>query len=283
MVERESPSGRAPSSYVHGTAPEEQDRLGVLNGILNEGSLREAALQGSERIVDFGSGLGQLTRAMARAGGSRSRAVGIERSAEQIETATRLAREAGEEDRVDFRRGDVFDPPLRPDEWGAFDVAHARFVLEHVPDPAALVRVMVRAVRPGGRILLADEDHDILRLWPELPSVEKVWRAYIATYPRAGNDPYVGRKLVALLHDAGAKPRRSTWIWFGGSAGMDMFPHLIRNFAGVLESGRSAVLASKLLSVAEFDAAIADLDRWGKRPDAALWFAMAWAEGVKPG
>ena len=64
---------------------------------------------------------------------------------------------------------------------------------------------------------------------------------------------------------------------------MDMFPHLIRNFAGVLESGRSAVLAAKLVTVADFDAAIADLDRWGKRPDAALWFAMAWAEGVKPG
>ncbi|HEY7863789.1 MAG TPA: class I SAM-dependent methyltransferase, partial [Thermoanaerobaculia bacterium] len=79
--------------------------------LLNEGSLREMALQGGERIVDFGSGLGQLTRAMVRAGGSACRAVGIERSPEQIETARRLALAAGESDRVDFRQGDVFDPP----------------------------------------------------------------------------------------------------------------------------------------------------------------------------
>ena len=55
------------------------------------------------------------------------------------------------------------------DEWGTFDVAHTRFVLEHVPDPLRVVKTMVRAVQPGGRIVLADDDHDVLRLWPEPP------------------------------------------------------------------------------------------------------------------
>lgn len=274
---------RSPSQYVHGTAPEEQRRLEILNGILNEGSLRELALKGGERIVDFGSGLGQLTRAMVRAGGATCRGVAIERSLEQIETARRLAREAGEEERVEFRQGDVFDPPLRPDEWGTFDVAHARFILEHVPDPLGLVRVMLRTLRLGGRLILEDEDHDILRIWPELPGVEAAWRAYIESYVRAGNDPYVGRKLVSLLHEAGAAPRRTTWIWFGGNAGMPIFPHLVENFAGVLEGARAAILAGGRIREAEFVETMASLHRWGGRPDAAIWFGMAWAEGVKPG
>ena len=36
------------------------------------------------------------------------------------------------------------------DEWGTFDLVHARFLLEHVSDPLAVVRSMARAVRPGG-------------------------------------------------------------------------------------------------------------------------------------
>src|SRR5919204_622789 len=111
--------------------------------------------------------------------------------------------------------GTLRELPLTRAEWGSFDVAHTRFLLEHVPDPEAVVAAMVRAVRPGGRIVLADDDHDVLRLWPEPAAVRAVWQAYCGTYERMGNDPYVGRRLPALLHGAGAVPRRSTWIFFG--------------------------------------------------------------------
>ena len=274
---------RAPSRYVHGTSAEEQDRLDLLNRILNDASLHELALEGGERILDFGSGLGQLTRAMAGAAGPSGRAVGIERSQEQIAGALRLAEQAGDSDRVEFRQGDVFEPPLRENEWGTFDVAHTRFLLEHVPDPLRVVRTMVRSVRPGGRVVLADEDHDVLRLWPEPAGVEALWRAYIETYTRAGNDPYVGRRLPQLLHEAGALPRRSHWIWFGGCAGMERFPLLVENMATILEGAREEIRAGGKLDAAAIDRALSAFRAWGKRPDAALWFAMAWVEGVRPG
>jgi cyclopropane fatty-acyl-phospholipid synthase-like methyltransferase len=78
------------SRYIHGTAKEEQARLSQLNQLLNDAALRELRLRGGERIVDFGCGLAQLTRAMARQAGTR--AVGLERSAEQIAEAMRQAR-----------------------------------------------------------------------------------------------------------------------------------------------------------------------------------------------
>lgn len=273
---------RAPSRYVHGTSAEEQDRLDLLNRILNDASLHELGLEGGERILDFGSGLGQLTRDMARAAGPSGRAIGIERSPEQITGALRLAEKARESGRTEFRQGDVFEPPLREEEWGTFDVAHTRFLLEHVPEPLRVVRTMVRAVRPGGRVVLADEDHDVLRLWPEPPGVEALWRAYIDTYVRAGNDPYVGRRLPQLLHEAGAHPRRSHWIWFGGCAGMERFPLLVENMATILDVARGEIRAGGKLDAAAIDGALAALRAWGRRPDAALWFAMAWAEGVRP-
>ena len=58
----DSPGGR----YLHGSEPEEQRRLSLLNDLLNEGSLRALDLRGDEKILDVGSGLGQLSRAMAR-------------------------------------------------------------------------------------------------------------------------------------------------------------------------------------------------------------------------
>ena len=61
--------------------------------------------------------------------------------------------------------------------------------------------------REYSRIILADDDHDVLRLWPEPPGLTDVWRAYQRSYDRHGNDPIVGRRLVQLLHQAGAQPR----------------------------------------------------------------------------
>src|SRR5262249_45144941 len=151
---------------IHGTTEDEQRRLSLLNDVLlNRESLRELSLRGDERILDLGSCLGQFTRAMARAV-PRGRVTGIERSEEQLAGAYRLAAAEGEKSLAAFRRGDVLNLELHRDEWGTFDVAHARFILEHVPEPVTVVRTMIRAVKPGGRIVLADDDHGVLRIWP---------------------------------------------------------------------------------------------------------------------
>jgi SAM-dependent methyltransferase len=273
---------RGPSRYVHGTDPEEQRRLSRLNDLLNEAALREIALRGGESILDLGCGLAQLTRAMARAAGVAARVVGIERSAEQIAEAVRQSRAAGEERLVDLRVGDAAAPPLREEEWGTFDVTHARFLLEHLPDPLAAVQVMVRAVRPGGRIVLQDDDHDLLRMWPEPPGLMALWRAYIRSYDRNGTDPFVGRRLVSLLHLAGATPVRNTWLFFGACPGQPVFRDLVANLAGILRGARAAILEAGRLEPGAFDAALASLDGWAARPDAALWFAVSWAEGIRP-
>lgn len=263
-------------TYIHGTSPEEQRRLSLMNDVLlNPASLREMNLRGDERIVDFGAGLGQFTRAMARAVPHGS-VVGIERDAKQLAGARHLAE--GDGSNVEFRAGDVLAADLQP---GSFDLAHARFVLEHVTDPLRVVKNMVAAVRPGGRIILADDDHDVMRLWPEPPGFNDVWRAYIRTYDRIGCDPFVGRRLVALLHAAGAKPVRNTSIFFGGCAGMEIFDVLAANMIGVVRSAREAILRFELMEAAAFDAALGHYAAWARRPDAAIWFGMAWAEGVR--
>jgi SAM-dependent methyltransferase len=269
------------SHYIHGTDSDEQRRLSTLNELLNGSCLRELALRGGERVLDVGAGLGQLTRALGRAAGRP--AVGVERSPEQIASARRLAASAGEESLLDLRVGDAEDFPLTGGEWSSFDVAHARFLLEHVRSPEQVVGQMVRAVRPGGRIVLCDDDHDLMRMWPEpTPTMMAVFRAFISTYERNGNDPYVGRRLVALLAAAGARPRRATWIFFGACAGEESFPGFIANLTGNFRGARQAIAATGLVTAPDVDRCVDDIEAFGRRPDAVIWYGMPWAEGIRP-
>jgi ubiquinone/menaquinone biosynthesis C-methylase UbiE len=268
------------SRYIHGTDPAEQARLSLLNDLLNASCLRELALGGGERILDVGAGLGQLSRGMARAAGRP--VLALERSEEQLARARDLARSAGEEALLELRPGDALSFPLQAEEWGRFDVAHARFILEHVPAPERVVEQMVRAVRPGGRVVLCDDDHSLLRLHPEPPGFGPVWSAFIRTYDRNGNDPFVGRRLAALLAGAGARPRRYTWVSISACAGDAAFEGIVENLAGNLRGARDAIAATGAVSAGEVDAALEALGDLARRPGAAIGYAFPWAEGLRP-
>jgi SAM-dependent methyltransferase len=266
--------------YIHGTAPDEQGRLSRLNALLNESSLARLRVRPGERVLVVGCGIGQMARAMAGLCGPNGRVVGVERSAEQIAAGKRLEMEHAAA--VDIREGDAVALPLRADEWGTFDVAHARFLLEHVTDPGAVVGAMVRALRPGGRVVLEDDDHDLLRLYPAVPQFERLWRAYMQSYATAGRDPLIGRRLPALLVAGGATPEACDWPFFGGCHGSETFPLIVTNCRSILTGARASVSAEGV-TPAQFDAGLAAYDAWASQPGAAFWYCTFWVRGVKPG
>jgi ArsR family transcriptional regulator len=54
---------------------------------------------------------------------------------------------------VEIRRGDLEALPVQD---GELDVATLLLVLHHLPDPGAALREAARALRPGGRLVIAD-------------------------------------------------------------------------------------------------------------------------------
>jgi SAM-dependent methyltransferase len=267
------------SAYLHGTSREEQRRLALLNRLVNDRSLRELRLRKGARVLEVGSGLGDFALAMAPRLAPGGRVLGIERSRRQLRIARRRKSSAGTP--VEFRQGDARRLPLGLDEWGRFDVAHARFLLEHLSDPREAVEQMMLAVRPGGRIVLEDDDHDVLRLDPEPTGFRRLWRAYIDSFRLLGNDPLVGRKLVRLLTAAGARPRRNTWIFFGSCAGHPDFPAYLANLHDVIAGARDPIVSRRLLDASSFRSSLSALKDWGARPDASIWYSIAWAEGIR--
>lgn len=269
------------SHYIHGTSNSEQARLTLTNNLLNARSLGEANIRAGDKILDLGSGLGQLSCLMAQSGQPGGIVVGIERSKDQIKAALELAKKQEVERIVQFREGDVHTMPLTQGEWGSFDVAHARFLLEHIPDPQNVVQSMIKAVKKSGRIILEDDDHDIVRLWPEPSGFGKLWDAYMRSYECLGNNPRIGRSLISLLKNGGANPVRNTWIWFGSCSGDVTFGSTVDNLIGVIVGAKEVMLDQGLIRHREFDEGMASLMKWKNRGDAAYWYAAAWAEGVK--
>jgi len=269
--------------YIHGSKEEEQARLSALNDFLNKGCLEKLPIFEGAHVVDIGSGLGQFSRLMGSKVGEMGRVVGVERDRHQWQKATALAKEQGEEQLVDFRLGDAYDLPLAEAEWGSFDIAFSRFVLEHLAKPSKAVAQMAKAIKKGGRVILTDDDHATYRLSPEPPGFSIIWNAYIRSYERIGNDPFIGRRLTSLLYENGLQPNRLTSVFFGACAGEPTFRFISDNLIGILVGAKELMLQEQLITSMHFEDSLASIRKWQQLPDAALSYSIDWAEGVKEG
>ena len=76
---------------------------------------------------------------------------------------------------------------------------------------------------------------------------------------------------------------RNNWIFFGACAGNPNFEGFVENLTGVILTAKERMLVADLCSEMFFNETLAALSAWSRRPDAALWYGLCWAEGVKPG
>lgn len=109
-------------------------------------------LQTGERVVDVGSGAGIDSLIAARMVGPGGRVVGVDMTPIMIEKARAAAAEAGLEN-VEFHQSYAEELPA-PDGWA--DVVISNGVLNLMPDKAAVLGEMSRALKPGGRLQVGD-------------------------------------------------------------------------------------------------------------------------------
>lgn len=102
-----------------------------------------------QRVLDVGCGGGILSDAMARAG---AEVLGIDLAEKSIRVAQLHALEAGTP-RVQYRV--VGTEALAQEQAGGFDLVTCMEMLEHVPDPGAIVRACAQLVKPGGQVVFS--------------------------------------------------------------------------------------------------------------------------------
>jgi arsenite methyltransferase len=105
-----------------------------------------------ERVVDVGSGAGMDSLIAARAVGPSGAVIGVDMTVEMLERARDGAREAGLTN-VEFREGLAERLPV---DEGWADVVISNGVLNLVPDKLGAYKQIFRALKPGGRIQIAD-------------------------------------------------------------------------------------------------------------------------------
>ena len=186
------------ADYILGSSDAEHERLirqAIRLAQITERFFREAGIGPGQRVLDLGSGVGDVAMLVARLVGVSGKVIGIERDARSINRARRRVAEAGLKT-VTFVRTDVAN--FSSDSL--FDAAVGRYILQFLPDPVAVLRSLAQTVRPGGIIAFQENSWaPMLALSAHLP----LWSA-----------------TVTLLHEVSVR--------FG--VNMEMGPALHRTF-----------------------------------------------------
>jgi SAM-dependent methyltransferase len=111
-----------------------------------------AAFQPGETVLDLGSGSGTDSFLAALAVGKTGLVVGVDMTAAQLKKARDLARKLGPTN-VEFRAGYIEHPPI---DDRSVDCVISNGVINLAPDKPAVFQAAAAALRPGGRLALAD-------------------------------------------------------------------------------------------------------------------------------
>ena len=132
----------------HWWDPESEFRpLHEINPLRLEWINARAALAG-KNVVDIGCGGGILAESMARKG---AKVTGIDLSDKALKVADLHSLES----RIEVRYEKIAAEDLAEREAGQFDVVTCMEMLEHVPDPASIVRACATLVKPGGQVFFS--------------------------------------------------------------------------------------------------------------------------------
>ncbi|MYM96917.1 bifunctional 2-polyprenyl-6-hydroxyphenol methylase/3-demethylubiquinol 3-O-methyltransferase UbiG [Duganella vulcania] len=101
-----------------------------------------------KKVIDIGCGGGILSESMARKGAT---VTGIDLSEKALKVADLHSLESG----VAVRYKLVAAEEMAAQEPGQFDVVTCMEMLEHVPDPSAIVRAAATLVKPGGHVFFS--------------------------------------------------------------------------------------------------------------------------------
>jgi ubiquinone/menaquinone biosynthesis C-methylase UbiE len=187
--------------YALGHSSRELDRLsfqGTLFAPFTRQLLTQAGIKAGMRVLDVGSGSGDVSFLAAELVGEGGHVLGVDRSAAAVERAK--ARAIGRNHpNVAFVVGDAaamqFDHP--------FDAIVGRFVLMYQDDPADSLRKITQHVRAGGLVVFQEVDTRVSRSCPAVSTFDEAARWLAEALRGSGARPELGLEMHSLFLDSG--------------------------------------------------------------------------------
>lgn len=190
------------SQYALGSTDAEHQRLIRQAARLAQSTerfFRDAGISLGQRVLDVGSGVGDVAMLAARLVGPSGEVIGIERDMRSIARARARVAEAGLHN-VSFMQSDVNQ--ISSDK--PFDAAVGRLILMYLPDPVAVLRSLYRLLCPGGVLAFQEPSWaSSLALIAHLPLWSACTSLIRETFQRSGVNTEIGPKLYGMFQEAG--------------------------------------------------------------------------------
>ena len=256
-----SESTNPTQTYVFGHSVGEAQSIQKIAQILapvTRGFLEQAGLCAGMKVLEVGSGAGDVALLAAALVGPSGTVIGVENNPAILETARARAQAAGFT-QVSFVESDLTGLVL--DDM--FDAVVGRYILHHLRDPVLVLRQLVRHLRPGG--IVAFQEADLTRLGtsvPPVPLFEQVGEWIKEPLRRERLDLQFGLRLYGLFLDAGLPPPQlhcqsflgsgPDWPWYDVMAGRvgSVLPLLLKYGLVTAEEVEISTLAQRLRDAA---------------------------------
>lgn len=202
------------NTYVLGHSDRETRRLILQHqvfGPLTRRFFQTAGLGPGMKVLDIGSGAGDVALLAAEMVGVQGKVVGVDLNGEILETARARTQSVGWTN-VTFLHGDIRELALEDD----FDAVIGRWVLMHVPYPVALLQHAITRLRTGGIVAFHENDFtyppttfpvtrlsDEINTWaiPPINDAMRKWEG--PDRPMGGPEAQMGTKLYRTYLEAG--------------------------------------------------------------------------------
>ena len=195
-------ANRPTPDYPLGSADDEHERLirqATRLEPCTERFFRAAGITDGQRVLDIGSGVGDVAMLVARMVGPSGQVVGVERDSRSLARARARVTEAGLHN-VSFIQADVGE--VKCDLL--FDAVVGRLILQFVPDPVAALRSLSPLIRPGGVLAFQEVSYaPYLALSAHLPLWFAVASIIHETFRRSGAKTEIGIDLFHMFQEAG--------------------------------------------------------------------------------
>ncbi|MBN1184432.1 MAG: methyltransferase domain-containing protein [Bacteroidales bacterium] len=244
--------------YVHGYSKLESSRLQDQAVTLTELLHHDTLYPPGHKILEAGCGIGAQTITLAKKSPDA-----FFTSIDISEASLNDARELIKRNKirnVQFQVANLFNMPFEPE---SFDHIFLCFVLEHLPNPLAALKCLMKVLKKGGSLTVIEGDHDSAFYHPKSQYAQKTIDCLIHLQEQMGGNSLIGRELYPLLNKTGFKnvivnPR---FVYAD-----DSLPEMVdgftrKTFIAMIEGVKEKALSSNLLDEKTWNKGIEDLNK----------------------
>ncbi len=252
----------------------------VLNGsqVIDSRSLARShkrlakLLEPGMTVLDVGCGTGAITIGISEAVGTSGKVVGIDNNPTLIKKAR---------DRypnLSFEMADIYSLPFE----NQFDIVTTSRVLQWLDKPQQALNNLVKSVKPGGKVVVLDYNHEKLIWHPEVPdSMKYFYDAFLKWRRDAGMNNAIADHLMDMFEKSGLNQIHVTPQHEEVIHGQENFETAVSIWAIVAETKGEQMLQDKLIEKDMLDKAIKDYKEWIRKEAQSQTMYLLAVEGTK--